>query len=260
LVDSVIPASDIGTACDLETTETPAEEPSTSGAETLTTETEAEMVEDLIAEIDESTSLQVEESQITELEPVLVDASPIDGESITQKLPTIEAEDAEAVAKGDTLVENAQHEESTLTHGVQEEVVPKPNSTDDSSALESHESIGAEERDISPDTPLIGSSEDATTVDVAMSSEHLKAVAPEEDAPVISALIAEDSPVEESSTASHGRSKNVFIQIELLKIQLLKESIPLLWRNMSPRFLSPKLHQSRFRLRFPLGTEKKHLF
>ena len=221
LVDLVIPAPDIGAACDFETTETPAEEPSASGAGTLTTEAEAEMVEDPIAEINESTSLQVEESQIAELEPVLVDASPIDGESVTQKLPTIEAEDVEPVAKGDAVVENAQHEESTLSYDVQEEVVPKPNSADDSGALESHESIGAEEPNIPADIPLIGPSEDATTVDDVMSSEQLKAVASEEDIPAISTLIAEDSPVEESSTAGHGRFKNVFIQIKLLKIQHL---------------------------------------
>ena len=257
LVDPVIPAPDISTARDLETTETLAEEPSASGAETLSTEAEAETVEDPIAEINESTSLQVEESQIAGLEPVLTDASPIEGESVTQKSPTIEAEDGEPVLKGDALMENAQHEESTLSDDVQEEVAPKPSSADNSGALESHESIGAEEPDIAADTPLIGPSEDAIIVDVATSSEHLKAVAPEEDAPAISASIAEDTPVEESSTASHGRSENVFIQIKLLKILLLKESIPLLWRNMSQRFLSPKLHQSCFRLRSLLWTEKK---
>jgi len=107
LVDPVIPTPDIGTARNLEMTETLAEEPSTSGAETLSTEVEAETVEDPITEINELTSLQVEESQIVGLEPILADASPIEGESVTQKSPTIEAEDVEPVLKGDALMENA---------------------------------------------------------------------------------------------------------------------------------------------------------
>ena len=107
LVDPVIPTPDIGTAHDLEMTETLAEEPSASGAETLSTEVEAETVEDPITEINKSTSLQVEESQIVGLEPILADASPIEGESVTQKSPTIEAEDVKPVLKGDALMENA---------------------------------------------------------------------------------------------------------------------------------------------------------
>jgi len=104
-------------------------------------------------------------------------------------------------------------------------------------------------------TPLAGPSEDATTADVDMPTEYREAIAPEEDTPAISALTAEN--VEEFSAAIPGRSTNIFIYIKLLKIQLLKESIPLLWRNMS---LLLKLHQSHLHLRFLLWTEKKHLF
>ena len=166
LVDPVAPAPDIFPACDSETMETPAEEPSAPGVENLSTEAEAETVEDLvlpqdpITEINEPTSLQVEESQIAELEPVLVDAAPIEVESLTQKAPTVESENVEPVANAppfeepvvteDALVEDAQHEESTLSHDVQEEIVPEVNPIDASGVLKSQESIGAEEPDTSP--------------------------------------------------------------------------------------------------------------
>lgn len=84
------------------------------------------------------------------------------------------------------------------------------------------------------ETPLVGPSEDATTADIDMSSGRLdNAVASKEDAPSISALTTENVSVEESSAATHGMSTNFFIQMMLLKIQLLKESIPLSRRNMS---------------------------
>ena len=51
-----------------------------------------------------------------------------------------------------------------------------------------------------------------TTADVDMSSEHLEAVPPEEDTTAITALTAENIPVEESSAAIHGRSTNFFIR------------------------------------------------
>jgi hypothetical protein len=79
-------------------------------------------------------------------------------------------------------------------------------------------------------TPLVGPSEDATAADIDMSSGYLdNAVAPKEDTPSISALTAENFPVE-ASAATHGRSTNFFIQMMFLKFQLLKE---ILRRNMS---------------------------
>lgn len=177
MVDPVIPAPDTAAACDSETVETPAEHP--SGAENLfSTEAEAETVEDPaspqepIAEIDESTPLQVEESQIAELEPVLVDSSPIEvelQESVAQKPPTIEAGNVELVPTPpfeesvtaehalvedalvqEALVEDTQHEESNVIHDVQGAVVSEPNLVDDSGTLESQELIGAEEPDTGP--------------------------------------------------------------------------------------------------------------
>lgn len=82
---------------------------------------------------------------------------------------------------------------------------------------------------VSAETPLVGPLEDAN---LGMSSGRLdNAAAAKEDSPMISALAAENDPVEDAAT--HGRSTNFFILMTLLKIQPLKESIPLSCRNMS---------------------------
>lgn len=230
-VDPVIPAPDIAAVRDSETVDTPAEQP--SGTENLfsifSTEAEAEIVEvpasprEPIAEIDEPASLQVEESQIAELEPVLVDSSPIEAqlkEPVTQKSSAIEAENVESVPNApsceepvaaedapvedsnalvqDVFVEDAQHEESTLVRDVQGAVVSEPNFVEDSDALESQELVGAEESDTGPIEEDSAPVTENQLVDKSVPSnenvvEHSKAEV--EEPIVIDASITEDSPV-----------------------------------------------------------------